>query len=242
VKRTGRAHAYAWVTVLAAALALYLVVAVAGPRAPSVTPFLAAAGGAAGAAAAGIAVQLAERKKKLKLPVKLACIALVAALLLFASGGVRYTYGSVGDLAVTLEFTPPSIASGAPVAVSGNLTLFNVGTTVVRVNPHFEVRLTNPTGGAVLRFSQGCVGRVAPQVEADLIELPPDGYLRSAFSLAVVWSAGDGPIAPCGAALLESTGDYQLFGVVSSGPFNAPGLVPVWAGELTSEGKTLQVR
>jgi len=40
----------------------------------------------------------------------------------------------------------------------------------------------------------------------------------------------------------RESGDYQLFGVVSSGPFNAPGLVPVWAGELTSEGKTLQVR
>lgn len=242
MKRPVRAHAYAWVTVLAAALALYLVVQVAGARAPSVTPFVAAVGGAAGAAAAGIATQLAGRKVKLKAPVKLSSIALVAVLLLFASGGVRYTYGSVGDLAATLEVSPPSIAAGTPGGISGNLTLFNVGTTVVRVNPHFEVRLTNPTGGAVLRYAQGCVGRVVPQVEADLIELPPGAYLRLAFALPVVWSADDGAFAPCGAALLDSTGTYRLVGVVSSGPFNAPALVPVWAGEVFSEAKTLQVR
>ena len=227
---------------LAAAVALYLVVAVAGARAPSVTPFLAAAGGAAGASAAGIAVQLAERKLKLKLPAKLCCIALVAVLLLFASGGTRYTYGSVGDLAVTLEFSPPSIGSGSASAISGNITLFNVGKTTVRVNPHFELRVTDPMGASVLRFSQGCTGHAVPPVEADLVEMPPDGFLRSAFTLPVVWSVSAGPSAPCGAALMEATGDYRVVGIVSSGPFAAPGLVPVWAGEVASEALTLQVR
>ncbi len=237
-----RAHAYAWVTVLAAAVALYLVVVVAGSRAPSATPYLALAGGAAGAAVAGIALEAAERRVKVRLPLKLATIALAAVVLLFAAGGTRYTYGAAGDLAVTLEFSPPAVVYGTTASVSGNLTLFNVGSTIVRVNPHFELIVTNPQGAAVLRFSQGCIGRVAPPVEADLVELAPDGYIQSPFRLSFVWSAGAGPTAPCGAALLEGTGDFHIVGLASSGPFNAPGLVPVWAGEVNSEAKTLPVR
>ncbi len=223
-------------------MALYLVVLVAGARAPSATPFLAAAGGAAGAASAGIAVQLAQRKVRVKAPLKVAAIAVTAVLLLFSAGGARYTYGAVGDVVVTLEFAPASVVSGSSASVTGNLTLFNVGATVVRVNPHFDLLVTDPQGGPVLRYFQGCIGRIVPPVESDLVELPPDGYLRSAFTLPIVWSADDSVSAPCGAAFLGAAGNYGLVGHFASGPFNAPGLVPVWTGEVRSEAKTLQVR
>lgn len=206
------------------------------------TPFLAAAGGAAGAATAGIAVQLAQRKVRVKAPLKVAAIALTAVLLLFATGGTRYTYGGEANMVVTIEFSPVSVAAGAPVALAGNITLFNVGSTVVRANPHFALFVTNPQGAPVLRYTQGCIGRLERPVEADLVELAPDGYLRSPFTLPIVWSADDAAFAPCGAALLGPSGNYGIVGRVSSAPFDAPGLVPVWTDEIFSEPETLQVR
>jgi hypothetical protein len=219
-----------------------VVVAVAGARAPSTTPFLAGGAAAAAAGAAGAAVQVARRRLPLSSAAHAVIVLGVAFITVFPAGAIKYTYGSTGSLAISLIVSPASADWGSAVTLTGEVSLYNDGSTVVRVRPIFEVRVQSPLGVPRPRVWEACTLPAAPApTEADLVEVQPGSLLQWPFSIPIAWDDLSGAQVPCGAVLIADRGVHQVVGGFASRPFGALALVPVWSATLSSEAANLTI-
>jgi len=238
--------AYTAVGLLTGAVLLLIFIAIAGSHVLVVTPFVMVAGGAAAAGATGVSCSIAARKIPIS-AVKQTALLLAAFLIAAAlAGGGKYAYGGSGAANIDLEFEPDHLAKGIPANITGSIIITNAGASTIRVNPHFELYLIDPSGVRALRFLQGCpIAVPPPPTEARLIEIAPGAKLVWPFKMAVVWSDSTGAVdvenASCGAAILQASGTHGVTGFFSSQTFDAPALVPVWSGELTSARHPLEV-
>ncbi len=236
-----RRPAYAFAALAAISIALWVVVTVASARAPSATPFLAAGAAGAGAGAAGLVLQLAKPRLKLGPVLRAAAVIAVALAIAMPAGAVKYTYGGTGSVAVSMSFSPVTLEHGATTPFAGTIVLVNDGSTTVRVRPHFEVRVTDPTGFVLPFVWDGCaIPQPAPPTERDLVELAPGGTYEWPFRQPVAWS-DQSARADCGAVLVSKAGTHRVSGFFSSASFDAFALVPVWAGTLSTDGFPVDV-
>jgi hypothetical protein len=237
---------YAGIALLTGGVLLYLVVFIRPASASVITPFLSIAGGAAGAGAAGVALGFGARRLKLPAAWKIAAVLVAFVIMAAAGGAYKYGYGSTGALTIDLQIAPDHMVQGEVGASAGNVTITNGGPGTARVNPHFAVVVADPGGIPVLRFAQGCpFVTPPPPTEAQLVEVASGSSISWAFRIPIVWAdsngAFDASTAPCGAAILRQTGVHTVTATFSSFAFDAPGLPPVWSGDLTSARLPLTV-
>lgn len=240
-KKSGRAL-LAWVALAAIAGALCTVVAIAGPRAPSATPFFAAGAAVAVGAVAGALLQLSKESLRLH-PAAHAAIAVgVAFIAVLPAGLLKYTYGSEGSVVLTMNAAPLYFNFGEVSLISGELSLYNDGATTVRLRPIMEVRLADRTGQPRPQIIEGCTVVVPPPpTEADLIEIGPGVVFTRPFTLRLASFDANNTAPTCGAYLITQPGVYQLHATLESHPFNAFALVPVWSASLSSAPLRLEV-
>jgi hypothetical protein len=220
-----------------------IVVAVAGARAPSSTPFFAAGAAAAVAAAAGAVVEVARRRLPLKGAAHAAIVLGVAFITIIPAGAVKYTYGSTGSLAISLTASPAVVSWGSTSALVGEVAVYNDGGTTVRVLPSFSLRVSDPGGLARPQFRQGCaVPQVLPPSERDLVEVPPGELLRYPFSIPLAWEGQTGPETQCGSLIIGERGGHLVSATFDSHSFGGFALVPIWVNTLTSQPAALSVQ
>jgi hypothetical protein len=157
-------------------------------------------------------------------------VAAVGATVFLASGGVAYTYGGGGDLA--LEATPDAepLEFGSVANHSVLFAIHNRGSGAVRLVPwELSLIVENQTGAQVYGGYTCPVATRGPAMDRDAIEIGPDQRIEYLVNFTYV----PGRLSvPCqfwlvlpGSALWLRAQFYGADGVLS---------LPHWAGELNS--------